>query len=618
MKLPISANTVLNNRYQIIRVLGQGGFGRTYLAADKGRFDELCALKELIPNQELDKSQELFQREASTLYKIDHPQVPKFRATFEEDERFFLVQDYVEGKTYRELLEERKAEGKTFSEAEIKQFLQQLLPILDHIHNQGIIHRDLSPDNIILRQGDSLPVLIDFGVVKELATRIQGIEGTQAATTVGKIGFAPSEQIQMGRSYPNSDLYALAVTAVVLLTGKEPRDLFDSDNLTWHWRRYSTINDSFAQVINKMLSYRPGDRYQSTPQVQQALENPSLASPSSPDYELSRLATVAVSRQAEDTQQTLPPNRTAAVIPSREEDPPGQNPWAFLGLTAFLVTISGLGAYSIFSAMDESSPPVETPAVVEPVEPEAVEPEIVTQGIQLSPGNTFAERGSLDANTTLNYVFAAEEGQQLQAILDSEGVWMTILQPDGSLVTDATRRIQSWDGTFPRTGDYTVQLTPIPGLSQTDYRYRLSLSLEAAPTPIPEEIPTPIPEEPTPTPPETPVTPRFQSQPLQLSADQDPQQLTGTTSPENIKRYVVNLREGQRLKGRVVAGNVGLTPRFLNGEAIPDIGGVSSFEFDVTPLLGGGRYSVDVVSEQETEFTIELGIVNIAQETPGN
>ncbi|HEY9598092.1 MAG TPA: serine/threonine-protein kinase, partial [Cyanophyceae cyanobacterium] len=204
MEPPIAAGTILQNRYHLISVLGQGGFGRTYLAEDQGRFNEPCALKELIPpqtgTQALEKSKELFQREAETLYKINHPQVPQFRANFEQDGRLFLVQDYVEGKTYRELLNDRKAQtviqpnlGQAapppstgvFSEAEVRQLLLQMLPVLDHIHSKNIIHRDITPDNIILRNSDRMPVLIDFGVVKELATRFLAPAGSAPLTTVG-------------------------------------------------------------------------------------------------------------------------------------------------------------------------------------------------------------------------------------------------------------------------------------------------------------------------------------------------------------------------------------------------------------------------------------------------
>ncbi len=177
MRPPIPTGTVLQDRYRILSVLGQGGFGRTYLAEDQGRFNELCALKELTPADTgayaLEKSTELFQREAQILYQIQHPQIPQFRATFEYEQRLFLVQDYVEGQNYRTLLDQRRSQGYVFSEAEVKQLLQQLLPVLAYIHSKGIIHRDITPDNIILRARDHLPVLIDFGVVKELATKFQ-------------------------------------------------------------------------------------------------------------------------------------------------------------------------------------------------------------------------------------------------------------------------------------------------------------------------------------------------------------------------------------------------------------------------------------------------------------
>jgi serine/threonine protein kinase len=228
MQASIELGTIIQNRYRVLSVLGQGGFGRTYLAEDQSRFNELCAIKELIPpsagEYALQKSKELFQREAQVLYQIKYPQVPQFHATFEQDGRFFIVQDYINGKTYREQLDQLRSQGYVFSEAEVQQLITQLLPTLTYLHGKGIIHRDISPENIILRERDRLPVLIDFGVVKELATKIQSPNqsGIQA-TTVGKIGFAPTEQMQTGRAFPNSDLYALAVTAIVLLTGREPQ-----------------------------------------------------------------------------------------------------------------------------------------------------------------------------------------------------------------------------------------------------------------------------------------------------------------------------------------------------------------------------------------------------------
>lgn len=286
MRPPLTIHTVLQNRYRIVRVLGQGGFGRTYLAQDQNRFDEYCVLKEFVPArgepQQIQKAKELFKREATVLYQLRHPQIPQFHAFFEQEQRLFLVQDYVEGKNYRTLLAERLRRQQTFSESEVHDLLLKVLPVLDYIHSCGVIHRDISPDNLMLREKDQMPVLIDFGVVKDIASQLQPARPS-GATSVGKLGYAPSEQLQTGRVYPASDLYTLAVTALVLLTGREPQEMYDDQTLTWRWQQYVTLNPHFASVLQKMLSHRPGDRYASAKEVLKALgETPSVTSPELP------------------------------------------------------------------------------------------------------------------------------------------------------------------------------------------------------------------------------------------------------------------------------------------------------------------------------------------------
>uniref|UniRef100_A0ACD5H2M0 Protein kinase domain-containing protein n=1 Tax=Desertifilum tharense IPPAS B-1220 TaxID=1781255 RepID=A0ACD5H2M0_9CYAN len=163
-----------------------GGFGRTYLAIDLERFKEPCVLKELtVPYQDRalwEKAQILFQREASTLYQIQHAQIPRFWASFEDNHRLFLVQDFVRGKSYRHLLQARQRQGRHFSPNEVLHLLNQLLPVLSYIHERKIIHRDISPENIMLQlpgqnsnasasaEVPRLPVLIDFGAVKAAVT----------------------------------------------------------------------------------------------------------------------------------------------------------------------------------------------------------------------------------------------------------------------------------------------------------------------------------------------------------------------------------------------------------------------------------------------------------------
>jgi serine/threonine protein kinase len=276
MRQPLSDGTLIQNRYRILRMLGQGGFGRTYLAQDTHRFNEPCVLKEFDPqtqgSKHAQKAEELFAREAGTLYKLHHPQIPQFREMFRvtiaSHELLFLVQDYVGGKTYYELLEERRNRGLAFSETEVTNLLLEILPVLDYIHRAGIIHRDISPDNIMLRDRDQKPVLIDFGVVKSAATQIQQ---PSSATFVGKPGYAPIEQLQKGKAEPSSDLYALAVTVAVLLTGREPQTLFDPMNLTWQWNRYAKVSPVMSRVLERMLGARPSDRYASATDVLEVL-----------------------------------------------------------------------------------------------------------------------------------------------------------------------------------------------------------------------------------------------------------------------------------------------------------------------------------------------------------
>lgn len=176
----------------------------------------------------------------------------------------------------------------TFSEAEISQLLCQLLPVLEYIHSMGVIHRDISPDNLILRSSDGLAVLIDFGSIKEVATKAQSefIETAPneevvslMATVLGKNGYAPPEQIDQGIVCAHSDLYGLAATAVVLLTGKEPRQLIDPNNYRWSWQEEVNISPKLTWVLTSMLSPNPGDRFCSATEVRQALQSISALAP---------------------------------------------------------------------------------------------------------------------------------------------------------------------------------------------------------------------------------------------------------------------------------------------------------------------------------------------------
>ncbi|WP_445173331.1 protein kinase domain-containing protein [Microcoleus sp.] len=322
MNNPIYPGITLNNHYRIVRELGHGGFGRTYLAEDAHRFNEPCVLKEFAPQVQgsyaLQKSEELFEREAGVLYKLQHNQIPRFRELFRvsiSDRGYlFLVQDYVPGQTYRFLLDARKRQGLRFIEAEINQLLQQILPVLEYIHSLGVLHRDISPDNLILRSSDGMPVLIDFGGVKQVAATVESLfaeaNGTPApATRIGKLGYAPVEQMQMGIVSPHSDLYALAATVLVLLTGKEPHQLLDTQTLHWNWRAECSLSPNLSLVLDKMLAQQPSQRYSSAREVMLALSgNPPLQPPFPP---------------APDFGITQPPDLSPIPVPAPAPKLPG-------------------------------------------------------------------------------------------------------------------------------------------------------------------------------------------------------------------------------------------------------------------------------------------------------
>lgn len=285
-KLPLAQQgyqgVLLGDRYRIVQQLGYGGFGRTYLAEDLHRFNEPCVLKEFAPQVQgsyaLQKAEELFEREAGVLHQLQHPQIPRFRELFrthfEHKDRLFLVQDFVEGQTYRQVLDARRAQGQCFSEAEVVQLMRDLLPVLHYIHGLGVVHRDISPDNLIWRQADQRPVLIDFGGVKQVAASVasQYLAPGQVvpSTRVGKVGYAPDEQLLLGKVSPQSDLYALAVTVLVLLTGREPAELGDIGSGLW--QQQVSLSPLMQQILSRMLAAESLARYGSAEAVMQALQ----------------------------------------------------------------------------------------------------------------------------------------------------------------------------------------------------------------------------------------------------------------------------------------------------------------------------------------------------------
>ncbi|AFY71261.1 serine/threonine protein kinase [Thalassoporum mexicanum PCC 7367] len=263
---------LLNNRYKVLRVLGEGGFGQTFLAEDTQMPSRRqCVIKQLKPvttNPQVEQIvQERFQREAAILETLGrgHPQIPELFAYFKENNQYYLVQEWVDGKT---LSEKMMTEG-LFSEATAAKMLQEILPVLNFMHGQGIVHRDIKPENIIIRRIDDKPVLIDFGAVREtMGTMVNSQGQTTSSIVIGTPGFMSSEQAA-GRPVFSSDLYSLGLTLVYLTTGKMPQDLpTDPNTAEIVWRNYAPgLSPRFGQILDKSIQYHPRDRYHSAAEM---------------------------------------------------------------------------------------------------------------------------------------------------------------------------------------------------------------------------------------------------------------------------------------------------------------------------------------------------------------
>jgi serine/threonine-protein kinase len=273
---------LLDYRYKVIRVLATGGFGETYIAEDTKRpGNPVCVVKHLKPassdSKLFDTAKRLFQSEAETLEKLgSHDQIPRLLAYFVEHQEFYLVQEFIEGHT----LSEELVPDKKWDEGQAILLLYEILSILEFVHQQGVIHRDIKPDNIIRRRSDRKLVLVDFGAVKQLRSGagypVRGtIIGGQASATVaiGTPGYMPTEQGQ-GKPRQNSDIYALGIIAIQALTGISPIDL-QEDMHTGEilWQHLTSVSPEFAAVLNKMTRYHFKERYQSATQALQVLQS---------------------------------------------------------------------------------------------------------------------------------------------------------------------------------------------------------------------------------------------------------------------------------------------------------------------------------------------------------
>lgn len=278
----LQENLLLNNRYKIIEKLSSGGFGNTYIAEDTTfPGTPRCVVKQFKPaiqNEEyVEVARRLFKTEAEILKLLgNHDGIPQMLAYFEEEQHFYLVQEFIQGST----LDTEIKPNNLLSPVEVREILEDVLQILVYVHKHSVIHRDIKPGNLIRRKQDKRIVLIDFGAVKQIESQ----QSEALTVAIGSAGYAPREQLD-GRPQLNSDIYALGILAIQALTGAIPARQFirnesngellikqNANTNPQNWRNIANISPEFAAILDKMVQINPTLRYQSVTEVLDSLK----------------------------------------------------------------------------------------------------------------------------------------------------------------------------------------------------------------------------------------------------------------------------------------------------------------------------------------------------------
>jgi len=266
---------LLGKRFRPVEALGQGGFGRTYLAWDEAaKPPERCVVKQIVRSR---GSRDLDLAEAKRLAQLgQHPQIPQLLAILESKRDICLVQSYGVGRNLEQILQ---ADG-VFGEKSVRSLLLSLLPVLQFIHEQGVIHRDLKPENILLPGPDQPPILVDFGAARTTPTATE-LETT--GTVIGSAGYAAPEQA-LGKAVPASDLYSLGMTCLHVLTDQHPFDLYSVAEDRWVWRDFcpTPVSAALGRILDRLVARSLRSRYANAEAVLADLAPAGIWEPRSP------------------------------------------------------------------------------------------------------------------------------------------------------------------------------------------------------------------------------------------------------------------------------------------------------------------------------------------------
>ncbi|MCS6959979.1 MAG: serine/threonine-protein kinase [Pseudanabaenaceae cyanobacterium SKYGB_i_bin29] len=486
---------VLDNRYKLLKVLGKGGFGRTYLARDQRRPGApLCVVKQLKPASNdpefIREARRLFAAEAETLERLGkHDQIPQLLAYFEEDNDFFLVQEYIDGTPLNKDLEaplpsegeeitaadivlsaQAQPRGRQLSETEVIKILKDILNVLEFVHAENVIHRDIKPENLIRRHSDNKLVLIDFGAVRAMTdenAKLEVVDGQSRFTvTIGTPGYMPSEQCA-GRPNYTSDIYAAGMVAIRALTGIDPQDLpTDPETGEVVWRDKAKVSNGLAMVLSRMVRYRFTERYQSVKEVQQAL-NAFLIAPDTKPVITGRSRATTARPKTTITKAQVQSSAGAGLL--------------IIGLLCIVAAIGFLvlgrtSTQKEVLVIKEDKPQPAPEPVKKTANPSATsEVQIIENSVNLVDDQETQLQGNILKGQVVHYKFTAKPEQRFKLKAMGDGIVVNLLAPGAALLKS---NISTYDDLLTRGGEYIVEIKPT--LNQSSYSLQLLLAAPPA------------------------------------------------------------------------------------------------------------------------------------------
>lgn len=453
--------TLLLDRYRILGDLGTGGFGDTFLAEDTHMPSQRpCVIKRLkpvtgdTPIQQM--VQQRFQREAAILEELGQlsPQIPALYAYFQLADQFYLVQEWIDGLTLTDLVSDQGP----LPETAVRDILVSLLPVLTTVHSQGMVHRDIKPDNIILRNRDRQPVLIDFGAVKEtMATAVNSLGESRNSLIVGTPGFMASEQAA-GRPVFSSDLYSLALTAIYLLTGKMPQELdIDEHSCEIIWDpRPLGLDPTLASVLEMAMGSHAHARFSTAREMLAALQGGD--------------AIISV----------VQPTVTVSS-PSPKSPRLGNSVGTAIWGTLILAAMGAIGLSQTVNVVEPppqvTEPKLQLPSPPTPREQNVGEIPVLapvqTQRVSFAAGATGdVLQGTVAPHQLQRYLLECGQGQQFILQVRQGNVNITVRDPEGQIIGAAMPGQTGWQGLLPSTGDYVVEVSSPNG---SDYAVEVAV-----------------------------------------------------------------------------------------------------------------------------------------------